>query len=558
MLTTMALSRVLTAACVAGTVLFAGGPTHGRAATQNSSATAGDPRQPLLVEMWGFRFREPEIWLEAPPPDSIVFRLPVSVVGLGRTGAIKPTINGDPAATVCQVARISTDYAMTCDMRRHPLLALRPGRNELRVTVDGTPSEASYVVFLEGPPSSGRSTPPVAREVRRANDRADSTPPTVEVSRPDALDTAGSSPRTVSIAGESSDDDGVVAVTVNGHPVRLRRAARDRRSNPNAVAFAHDIQMPVDASQIAVEARDQAGNLTRVLLKSTVRPALAVPFSGRRAAIIVGVSEYRSPRDGMGNLRFAALDAQAVYELLVDPSLGGFSSGDVVLLQNEQATVPAVRDALSRVAGRLGPEDLLFVYINAHGAADPYVKVGSAPFYFLLHDTRLSDLPRTGYPMTAIEEIVNAAPFRAGRKVILVDACHSGAVGIVRDLSKAASRELERAAQGLARQQGVALMTSSAANQVSMELKIAGSGRGAFTLALLDGLRGSADSNRDAVITAGELFARVSTCVRELTGGRQHPQALLGSNAALWLTSALASAAPAGAESPRCPTGVVR
>jgi uncharacterized caspase-like protein len=309
------------------------------------------------------------------------------------------------------------------------------------------------------------------------------------------------------------------------------------------VAFDEAVQVPSDMSQVAVEARDQAGNLTRVLFRSNLaRPALAEKAPGRRAALVVGVSEYRSPRDGLGNLRFAASDARAVYELLVDPAFGGFATQDVEMLLDHQATVPAVRDALARLAGRLGPEDLLFVYVNAHGAPDPYEKAASPPFYFLLHDTRLSDLPRTGYRMDTIAEVLNQSRFRAGRKIIFIDACHSG--GVSSDLVEAASRGLDQAARSLARQQGVALLTSSSVDETSLELVRGRSGNGVFTLALLEALRGAADENRDNLITAGELFSAVSTCVRRATAGRQNPQALYDGADGLLMARVPGGAAP--------------
>ena len=48
-------------------------------------------------------------------------------------------------------------------------------------------------------------------------------------------------------------------------------------------------------------------------------------------------------------------------------------------------------------------------------------------------------------------------------------------------------------------------------------------GHGAFTMALLDGIKGEADKNADNIITVKELDLYTTERVKELTGGKQHP-----------------------------------
>lgn len=48
-------------------------------------------------------------------------------------------------------------------------------------------------------------------------------------------------------------------------------------------------------------------------------------------------------------------------------------------------------------------------------------------------------------------------------------------------------------------------------------------GGSAFTKALVEGLTGKADANRDGTVTLAELDAYVADRVQELTAGRQHP-----------------------------------
>ena len=64
-------------------------------------------------------------------------------------------------------------------------------------------------------------------------------------------------------------------------------------------------------------------------------------------------------------------------------------------------------------------------------------------------------------------------------------------------------------------------MSSSTSRELSVEADEWG--HGAFTKAIIDGLKGIADLDRSGDITFKELDLYVSHAVKELTKGRQHP-----------------------------------
>jgi uncharacterized caspase-like protein len=143
-----------------------------------------------------------------------------------------------------------------------------------------------------------------------------------------------------------------------------------------------------------------------------------------------------------------------------------------------------------------------------------------------MHDTRLTDLPRTALPMTILQEKLSLA--RARRALIFIDTCHSaGLTG----MGPAGGRGLENNlinlySAKLFKEEGRAAITSSDVNELSYENKRWGGGHGVFTYALLEGLRGQADANADSLITAGEVFAYVRDRVRLETGFKQNPRSL--------------------------------
>jgi len=264
---------------------------------------------------------------------------------------------------------------------------------------------------------------------------------------------------------------------------------------------------------------------------STKAPPVPASFSGRKFAVIIGVSQYQFNDAGLNNLRYADADARAVRDFLLKPEGGSFKSSDIVFMENGNATTEAVRDSLTRLLRRAGPNDLVFIYIASHGSPDPYDR---RKLYFLMNDTKVANMPKTGLGMSELQEVLDYV-VRAERVVVFIDACHSAGVAGVqmvtgRQLLREENNVINLYASKLSRETGRAVLTSSDVNEVSEEGPHWGGGHGVFTWALLDGLRGAADVNGDHVVTAGEAFNYVSRTVRRETASRQNPRALSGMN----------------------------
>lgn len=266
-------------------------------------------------------------------------------------------------------------------------------------------------------------------------------------------------------------------------------------------------------------------------------------FTGKKFALIIGVSEYKYNDAGLKNLNFADDDAMAVGAFLQTPAGGSFSSTDVKLLINQEATLTAVRSALSDIAKRARSQDLVFIFIAGHGAPDP---LAPQNLYFLLSDTKVVDMPQTGFPMNELKQTLDTQ-IVAQRAVVLIDTCHSAGVN-QKTKSIISGRDLVQEddennisnfylTNQLFKQTGRAIITSSDVNEVSQESAKWGN-HGVFTWALLEGLKGKADLNGDKFITAGELFQFTQANVQKATNFQQNPRAMPGSNANLTLAFA--------------------
>ncbi len=277
------------------------------------------------------------------------------------------------------------------------------------------------------------------------------------------------------------------------------------------------------ASYVLIAGRGEARASARTNSAPPIR------FTGRKFAVIIGVSQYQYQDAGLKNLQYADADARAIRDFLLRPEGGAFKSGDILFMENGGATTAVVRNALTKFLPRAGAGDLVFIYIAAHGSPDPF---DPRNLYLILNDTKVADLPRTALPMSEITVLLDHT-LKAQRVVVLIDACHSAGItgkSLVtgRQLVQAENNVFNLYASRLYREEGRAVLTSSDVNEISQEGSNWGGGHGVFTWSLLEGLRGSADFNRDKVITAGEVFDYVSDRVRRETEFRQNPRALAG------------------------------
>ena len=263
---------------------------------------------------------------------------------------------------------------------------------------------------------------------------------------------------------------------------------------------------------------------------------VAERFSGRKFAVIVGVSEDKDNDAGLRSLDFADNDALAVADFLRTPEGGGFFPADIKLLINRDASLTALRSALNETAKRSGRNDLVFIFIAGHGAPDP---LSSQNLYFLFYDTKVIDMEKTAFPMAELKRYLDTDVI-ADRVFVMIDTCHSAGVN-QKTQSLITGRQLIQAGdennisnfyltKQLFKEKGRAILTSSDVNEVSRESPKWGN-HGVFTWALLQGLKGSADLNGDQLVTVGELFQFTRSTVQSATNFEQNPIALPGSAA---------------------------
>lgn len=510
---------------------------------------AADLRQPFILELPGTGLppiSEAEARIPAENLHEIRFKVRKPFADSIDIGKIYTKINGESAGTIQYVNPSRDGYVVTCRLDEKPRFRLRPGKNIIEISAldrDKKQYYASYVL-LAGAVSVDDSilAAGAALESQPVAAGPDREPPHISLINPNGPVQVSDKPLLLRVHGVVSDNSGAVAsVTVDGRPANLTKGAGARGlvvrpsagASQQAILFDYAFTLTAQTSSVVVEAKDRAGNLARLLIPVLRREGAVSPqFNGKKFAIVIGVSRYKHLESGLSNLDYADADAQAVRDFLIQPEGGKFDRNNILYLENEQATLSAVRGAINEFLPKSGPNDLLYVFLAGHGGPDPYAPQN---LYFVLHDTKLSDMSGTALLMTELQEALNGA--RARRKIVFVDTCHSaGLTG--EQLVKARGTEnnlLNFYAARLFNEAGSAVLTSSDINEVSQESQKWGGGHGIFTFALLEGLGGKADANNDKFITAGELFAYVRERVRTATNFNQNPRALPGLSASFTL-----------------------
>jgi hypothetical protein len=240
--------------------------------------------------------------------------------------------------------------------------------------------------------------------------------------------------------------------------------------------------------------------------------------TGRRIALIVGISRYADPSI---DLEYAAEDASALYQKLTDPALGpaAFQPDDVMLLLDGKATTAAITTGLREFLQKARENDFVLFFFAGHGAPDPN---RLKDLYLLAHDTDPKNIAGTGLLMRHVREAIAEIPARD--VLILSDACHSGGIGASDGMRAVTENPIHQVFLEKLRHSsgGMAILTASEAAQLSFE-NAKWEQHGVFTYFLLKGLRGEADEDHDGIVSLGEILEYVRDRVRSATNSQQIP-----------------------------------
>ncbi len=198
-----------------------------------------------------------------------------------------------------------------------------------------------------------------------------------------------------------------------------------------------------------------------------------------------------------------------MYTILISPEGGNFKAENVHVLTGAKATLAAIRREIDTWLPSVAKEgDRVLVYFAGHG----FMYQGKG--YLAPYDFQRDSIAATGLPMDELGVAIGSK-IQATYKVLLTDACHSGA--ITPDETQALNNSLSNLNNSLFS------LTASRDRESSFESPELDGGHGVFTYYVTQGMAGAADYDHDGLVTADELAEYVHTQVREATAGKQNP-----------------------------------
>jgi WD40 repeat protein len=238
-------------------------------------------------------------------------------------------------------------------------------------------------------------------------------------------------------------------------------------------------------------------------------PAPAFTIQPKLYVLAIGVGAYQ--RADLA-LDYPAKDARDFAAAMEAQKTRLYRDVDMRVLTDGEATRDSVLDGLEWLEHQVTAKDVAVVFLAGHGINDT-----GGQYYFLPANADPDRIKRT---MVADSDVRSTLAKLPGKVVLFLDTCHSGNIlggvkqrgpsdlnGFINELSSAES--------------GVVVFSASTGRQSSQESREWGNG--AFTKAVIEGLRGRADFQHTGRVTLNMLDLYISERVKELTRGSQAP-----------------------------------
>lgn len=323
-----------------------------------------------------------------------------------------------------------------------------------------------------------------------------------------------------------------INVFINDVPIYGTNGYALRRDNKKQLAKKLNVELLPGRNKIQVSVLNIAGVES---LKETVEVFYDAPkVKPDLHLVTIGVSNYK---DSNFNLDYASKDATDVANLFH----GHYQRYNRIFLHKFTDAL-AQREQILGVKEKLNQSkinDEVIIFAAGHGLLDDELD-----YYFATHDIDFENPSGRGLKYEELEGLLDGIPAR--KKILLIDACHSGEVD--KEQTELVRSELERKGvkvRGFAQKpqpvgidnvfelmqelyadlrRGTGAMVISSAGGMEFALESEKWKNGVFSYALLEALsEGKGDANSDGQITVSELRNYVFDRVVELTDGRQHP-----------------------------------
>ncbi len=225
----------------------------------------------------------------------------------------------------------------------------------------------------------------------------------------------------------------------------------------------------------------------------------------RLFVLAIGINDYAQNEY---NFQYAANDAKAFAQSIQTEGATLFGDVQVKVYVNKQASPDAFREGVAWLKRSSTPSDIAFLYFVGHA-----LKAKKGP-YFLTYTGDEEDINNTCISLSTITE--SLAETKAAEILLLADCVQSRAISKERTLNQ------EEFAKAIGSSEKLTVLASIAEEDPSAKVNQDIQHR-AFTRALLEGLGGQADNDKNGEITWAELASYAPKRVSEMTENKQIP-----------------------------------
>ena len=149
------------------------------------------------------------------------------------------------------------------------------------------------------------------------------------------------------------------------------------------------------------------------------KPSVQIP---RSYALVIGIAKYKN-LPAPQQLQYPERDAEAIYSILISPEGGNFRAENVHTLIGAKATLATIRRELEEWLPSVAKEDdRVLIYFAGHGFV-----VGGQRVPGALRSSTRTTSRRPAIRWTTLGSVFGGK-IKAKWKVLLTDACHSGAI----------------------------------------------------------------------------------------------------------------------------------
>jgi hypothetical protein len=271
------------------------------------------------------------------------------------------------------------------------------------------------------------------------------------------------------------------------------------------------LDLPPGPHRLSVLARSDVSSATAPAVEVVGAPPAVAPADPRSTLYVlaIGINEYR----GDWKLACARNDAEELVRCFKENARPLFHEVCSHTIFDKDATRKGVLNGLAWLKKRMKPEDVAVIFYAGHGYADD-----EGRFYLLTVDFDADELNKTTVTGDDLKKELATLP---GRVVLMLDACHSAPADAVR-FGKRKAGPTDAVVHDLT-DEGVGVIVLVAAQGSEQSRENLGRKHGYFTQAILDGLSGAADYNKDGLIHLNELDLYVYNQVTEWSRDLQHP-----------------------------------